>query len=75
MATAKSITIQVSSEAAQVYEEASPEDRRKLDALLSLRLSAVSRGGRPLLEIMDEVSDMAQSRGLTPEILDELLSE
>jgi len=69
------ITIRVSSHAASVYEAASEEERRKLDLLLSLKLGAVQRRKRPLEEIMSEISQKAQERGLTPEILESFLNE
>ena len=71
----KPITIQVTAEAAQAYEAATVEEQRKLDALLSLKLREVSRQPRPLEDVMSEISRKAQERGLTPEILDDILSE
>jgi len=71
----QSITIRVSPEAARAYQAAPAGERRKLDALLSLKLSEVARKPRPLTEVMGEISRKAQERGLTPEILDELLNE
>ncbi len=69
------ITIRVSPEAARTYRSASAGERRKLDALLSLKLSEISRHPRSLERIMREISTRAQERGMTPEILDELLDE
>ena len=71
----QSITIRVSPEAARAYEQAPADERRKLDALLSLKLSEVARRPRPLEQVMGEISRKAQERGLTPEILDELLDD
>lgn len=71
----KTIQIQVTPEAAQTYEAASQENRRKLDALLSLKLSDVGRGRRSLEVIMDEVGRKAQERGMTPEVLESILNE
>jgi hypothetical protein len=71
----QSITIRVSPEAARVYNAATAEQRRKLEALLSLKLTEVARGTRSLKEIMNEMSHKAQMRGLTPEVLESLLSE
>ncbi len=71
----QNITIRVSPEAARAYQEAPAGERRKLDALLSLKLSEVARSPRPLEQVMGEISRKAQERGLTPEILDELLNE
>ena len=64
------ITIHVSPEAASTYETAPAEQQRKLDALLSLKLTEVDRAKRPLETIMTDISRKAQERGLTPEILD-----
>ena len=71
----KMIQIRVSSEAAQAYEIASEAEQRKLDALLSLKLSEVGRAERPLDVIMSEISRKAQARGMTPEILESILNE
>ncbi len=71
----KTIQIRVTSEAAQTYETASQEERRKLDALFSLKLSEVGRGKRSLEVIMSEISRRAQERGMTPEILESILNE
>ena len=71
----KTITIRVSAEAARAYEGAPAEERRKMDALLSLKLREVTRKKRPLEEIMSEISRNAQQRGLTPEILEQILHE
>lgn len=69
------ITISVDSDAAKAYRTASDEARRKLDLLLSLRLREITRPGASLEDIMDEISQSAQRRGLTPEILQEILNE
>jgi hypothetical protein len=72
--TRRAISIQVSDTAARAYEAASPEERRKLDALLTLRLTEASRESRALEQVMDELGRKARERGLTPEILDEILN-
>lgn len=71
----KTITIRVSPEAASTYETASAEQQRKLDALLSLKLSEVARDKRPLEAIMRDMSRKARERGLTSEILKSILDE
>jgi hypothetical protein len=71
----RSITIRVSPQAAQAYRKTSPEERRKLDALLSLKLHEITSPPRPLEQIMSEISRKAQERGLTPKILDDLLDD
>ncbi len=67
------ITIRVDAEAARAYAAASPEERRKIDLLLGLRLGEVTSPAVPLEEIMRDISEKAQARGLTEERLDELL--
>ncbi len=71
----ETITIRVSPEAARIYNTATAEQQRKLEVLLSLKLTEVGRAPRPLEEVMSEISRKAQSRGLTPEILESLLNE
>lgn len=67
------ITIRVEPDVAQIYLAAPDEKRRKLDALLSLRLSEVTQSSRPLQEVIRDASAEAHANGLTPEILGELL--
>ena len=71
----QTITIRVDPEAARAYEAATPEARRKIDLLLSLRLRQVTAAAEPLPQVMREISEKAQARGLTEEKLDELLRE
>jgi hypothetical protein len=74
MAT-REISIRVSDRAAQVYEQASDEERRRLDALLSMRLTETGRTTRPLEAIMSDIAREAKARGLTEEKLQELLDD
>ncbi|MEJ7652847.1 MAG: hypothetical protein WKH64_05655 [Chloroflexia bacterium] len=69
------ITIHVDSTAAKAFNTASEEDRRKVEALLNLRLIEVVRSRESLLEVMDEISSKAQQRGVTPEALQAGLDE
>jgi len=69
------LQIQVSTEAALAYRNASKEQQRKIDALLSLKLCDVGRSKKSLEDIMSDISQKAQSRGMTPEILESLLNE
>lgn len=71
----KTITIRVSAEVARIFETASEEQRRKLEALLNLKLCDATRRKRPLEEVMSDISRNAQARGLTPEIMDLILDE
>lgn len=72
--TTETVTMNLSPEAAEVYKNASPEERRRLELLVSLQL-LVGRKARPLKVIMDEVGKQAMERGITPEILEELLRD
>ena len=71
----KKITIEVSPEAAQVYESASSDRRQKLDTLLSLKLTEVQRSTRSLEEVIADLSRKAHERGLTPDILESILND
>lgn len=71
----KTITIRVNAEVARIFEAASEEHRRKLEALLSLKLSNATKSKKTLEELMSEISQNAQARGLTPEILNAILHE
>ena len=69
------ITIEVDRQVAEAYIAAPLAQRRKLDALLSLKLSDVIRAERSLEAVMSELSRKAQERGLTPAILEQILQE
>jgi vacuolar-type H+-ATPase subunit E/Vma4 len=71
----KPITVHVNVEAARIFETAPEEQRRKIEALLSLKLTQATREKRTLEEVMSDISQKAQERGLTPEILDSILNE
>jgi hypothetical protein len=75
MATA-TIALEVDADTARAFSAASAEDRRKMQLLLNLRLRELTtRLGRPLKEVMDEIGQYAEARGLTPEILEALLRD
>ena len=69
------ITIQVDESAARIFESASPEERRKLEALLSLQLLEAGASGLSLRDLMRTISQRAQERGLTEAKLQELLAD
>lgn len=71
----KTITIRVNAEAAHIFETVSEEEKHKLEALLSLKLIEAIRPKRSLEEVMSQISCNAQQRGLTPEILDDILNK
>ncbi|MCX6055749.1 MAG: hypothetical protein NTZ74_12730 [Chloroflexi bacterium] len=73
MTAMQTISLQVLPEAARAFLKASEEDRRKLELLISLRLLEVARARKPLEEVMRGISRSALARGLTPDILDDIL--
>ena len=69
------ITISVNTDVANAYRIASEKERRKLDLLVNLRLRDATRTKSSLKQIMGEISQNAQERGLTPDILQSILDE
>lgn len=70
------ITIEVSPEVAEAYQSASPQERKKIQTIVSILLQKqVDNDVAFLTELMDEISDRARDRGLTPEILKSILNE
>ncbi len=69
------INIQLDSEAARIYEQASKKDKQKMQALLSLWLREFGKPNQSLQGLMDTISAKAEERGLTPEILEDLLND
>ena len=69
------ITIQIDPEAAQAYKSASSDEKKKLQMLISIWLKEVTlKDKSSLKQLMDNISDNVQNRGLTPEILETILS-
>jgi hypothetical protein len=73
--TLATINIRLDEDAARIYQNASVEERKKLSLLFSLWLREFETTSLSLSEIMDVISDNAQRRGLTPEILEWLLND
>ena len=72
------LTIQVSEEAARAFTQVSPEDQRKIQLLLDLRLRDLTISPPPrksLQTLMDEIGKNAAARGLTPAGLESLLND
>ena len=68
------ITIPLDAQTARAYNSASLEEKKKMEALLSLWLRALAAGQYPSLQkALDEIGRKAEARGLTPEILESLL--
>lgn len=73
MAT-ETITLEIDSEAAQAFKAVSANEREKLQVLLGIWLKEFARTDSASLKTtMDEMSEKARGRGLTPEILESIL--
>jgi hypothetical protein len=69
----QTIALQVDADLAQAYRSASANDQSKLQLLLNLWLRELFLRSTSLQDLMDELSDKAQARGLTSDNLEELL--
>lgn len=70
----ETITLPLDPEAAKAYKAAAPEDQKKMQVLVSLWLRELATTEPPdLKKMMDEASQKARARGLTPKILESLL--
>lgn len=75
MMATEEITIRVDAELAKSFKSISAQERQKLELLLNLKLKESLNNHDSLLEIMDEISQEAINKGLTPEILQSLLED
>ena len=67
----RTIQIQVSDEIADKVLRLAPEQKQELETVISSWV----KDARTLREVMDDISRIAEERGLTPEILEELLKD
>ena len=68
------ITIPLDPETAKAYRGAPPAEKKKMQALVRLWLrDLATEKPAKLTHILDDVSEKAVQRGLTPKILDALL--
>ena len=73
--TTEEIRIRVDSETAKAFNSTSTQERQKLELLLNLKLKESLSQNDSLSKIMDEISNEAVDKGLTPEILQTLLED
>ena len=76
--TSEEVTVRLDPEAARIYREADDRERMKLQWLLSWRIRQFKQSPNAkeqLMKIMDELSEKARERGITPEILESILNE
>lgn len=76
MQISEEIRIKVSPNVAQAYQKATERKKQSLATLVSLFLREdINEEVDFLGKLMDEISDRAVSRGLTPEILETIMNE
>jgi hypothetical protein len=68
----EAITINVDNEVAQAYREAEFNKQQKLGMMIKLFFQP-DLARKTLSEVMEEIADKAEKRGLTPEILQSIL--
>ena len=73
MTTKGTIELQVDAALAQRFRTASEEEKRKIQALVSLLLGETSSSVERLQKLLDIINENAAQRGLTPDVLDSLL--
>ncbi|SKB14432.1 conserved hypothetical protein [Planktothrix sp. PCC 11201] len=74
------ITIKVPEEIAQAYREASDIEKQQIElkfsTLMKLKINSIQTEKVDTLgQLMDDISRKAIARGLTPEILEEILNQ
>lgn len=69
----KKITIEVDSDIQEAFERASEAEKQEISSLITIffRKCLASKN---LVEVMEEIGTRAETRGLTPEILADILA-
>lgn len=68
------ISLQVDETVKTAFESATPETREQIASMIGLFLRN-NLQSKTLTEVMAEISDRAIERGMTPEILQEILAD
>ena len=69
------IKIPANNNIAKIYTTASKENKQKMQLLMNLILQEFASSPKSLDMLMDEISDKAHKRGLTPKILESILND
>ncbi|MEM1043745.1 MAG: hypothetical protein AAGI91_14100 [Bacteroidota bacterium] len=72
---ATSIRIRVDAETARAYEQASDAQKERARSVFAWALHYRNESTEETLRFFDEVARNARARGLTPEILDDILHD
>ncbi len=70
----ETITINVDSEVAKAYREAQVNKQKQLSTMIKLFFQP-DLANKTLSQVMAEIADKAEKRGLTPEILQSILED
>jgi len=68
------ISLRMDADAARIYSKAPEEDRNKLSLLWGMLLREYRTTPAALKDLMDEIGEKAQRRGLTPQKLESILN-
>jgi hypothetical protein len=74
-ATSKKVVLRVPAATAKAYEEASPEQKERALSAFARSLRTREEVAREFMAVMDETAREAEARGLTPDILDDILHD
>lgn len=74
-APASKLVLRVDPATARAYRDASDEDKERARSAFALTLRARAESVEETLAFFDEVAREAQARGLTPEVLDDILND
>lgn len=70
----ETISVKVESEVAKAYQQADINKQEKVSTIIKLFFQS-NFADKSLSEVMEEIADKAEKRGLTPEILESILNE
>jgi hypothetical protein len=70
----QTISLPVNADIQNLFEKATESERQALGEIVSVFLKE-GWAEKNLIEVMREIGDRAEKRGLTPEILEEILNE
>ena len=74
-AAPSTVVLRVDPVTVRAYADASPAERERAESAFALALRGRRDAAEDLIRTMDEIGREAQARGLTPEILDDILND
>ncbi|MCJ7813212.1 hypothetical protein MUP95_07860 [bacterium] len=67
------ITIHVGTKAAKAYNSIPTENKRKLEAILTLKIIEATKTTESLQAVVDEIREKGRARGLTSDIMKSII--